>query len=264
MKVALLTVLLLGMGGIAPALWAQAASRSDDLQVPAPQEEAKQQGLGSVAGLIKFQGDIPRSATADNAGGRRELLEVDRATRGLRYVVAYLAPLSARTNRHAAAPSQTLPAKRRETVDQQDYAFVPRVAAVREGEEVTFTNSDPANHNVRSRSAVSGNEFNVFTGTAGNYHRRFVPDQQNRPIQLGCDIHPWMRGWIYVFEHPHFAVTDQRGQFRISGVPPGDYTLMLRQPDLGYTHEQKITVSKSKTVNVEVEVRPEDRAKRGE
>jgi hypothetical protein len=44
-------------------------------------------GFGSIQGVVTFSGETPKSPIADDAGVRRELLEVDRDTRGLRYVV---------------------------------------------------------------------------------------------------------------------------------------------------------------------------------
>ena len=125
------------------------------------------------------------------------------------------------------------------------------------GEPVVFTNSDPANHNVRATSARPANEFNVFTGTGGKYEHRFVADAQHRPVRLGCDIHPWMQAWVYVFDHSRFAVTDQRGEFQINSVPPGEYKLVLQQPDVRYIHERRITVSRGQPTKVEVEIRAE-------
>jgi hypothetical protein len=45
-------------------------------------------------------------------------------------------------------------------------------------------------------------------------------------IRLQCDAgHSWMNAWVHVFDHPHHAVTDERGHFEIRDVPPGTYTL---------------------------------------
>ena len=33
------------------------------------------------------------------------------------------------------------------------------------------------------------------------------------PISVKCSFHPWMKGWIRVFNHPYFAVTDENGAF---------------------------------------------------
>jgi plastocyanin len=212
------------------------------------QEESN---AGTVEGVVRFHGEIPKSSHPDDGGTHRELLEVDRETHGLQYVVAYLLPVDS-TPSHT--PSTAIK-KTRLTVDQQNYAFVPRLIAVREGEPVAFTNSDTANHNVHTTSGVTGNEFNVFTGTGGNYEHRFAATPRRRPIQLSCDIHAWMRGWIYVFDHGRFAVTDRRGIFRIPSVPPGKYKLVLEQPDISYLHEQDVTVTKAQPTKLEVEAR---------
>ena len=64
------------------------------------------------------------------------------------------------------------------------------------GQPVKFTNSDPANHNVRTAVTERTNQFNVFTGADGSYTHRFTP--QPEPIRVGCDIHPWMRATYQV------------------------------------------------------------------
>jgi hypothetical protein len=143
-------------------------------------------------------------------------------------------------------------------MDQRGHEFVPRVLAVRSGQPVKFTNSDPANHNVRTSSRRFTNEFNVFTGIEGSYTHRFVADAQNRPVRVGCDIHPWMRGWIYVFDQPHFTVSDAQGRFRIPSLPPGEYLLALRQPDISYAGERKVRVKAGETTRVEIELNAKD------
>ena len=37
-------------------------------------------------------------------------------------------------------------------------------------------------------------------------------------MNLSCNIHGWMKGWILVCDHPFFAVTDKDGSFVITGV----------------------------------------------
>ena len=46
-------------------------------------------------------------------------------------------------------------------------------------------------------------------------------------LSVGCDVHPWMRGFIYIAENPYYAITDTSGSFSITDIPPGDYTLKL-------------------------------------
>jgi len=203
---------------------------------------------GIIEGFIGFQSEIPKSPIADDAGMQRDLLEVDRKSGGLRYAVVYLM----RTNRPAAsvkAPTE------KAAMDQQNHEFTPRVIAVQAGQPVVFSNSDPANHNVRTTASVKQNELNVFTGIDGKYEHRFVVEPEYRPVRLGCDIHPWMRGWIFIFDHPYFAVTDERGRFRFSQVPPGDYQLHIVQPDIRYREQRNLVISESATNRIETVIR---------
>jgi plastocyanin len=202
---------------------------------------------GAVEGRIIFNGEIPKSIVPDNSGNRDPLVDVDAQSKGLRDVVVFLKTPPA----HRTSPEQLPPAK----MDQVNNRFVPRVMAARAGQRIRFTNSDAGNHNVRSSSSVATNEFNIFTAVEGNYERAFSANPSGQPIRIGCDIHPWMRGWIYIFDHPFFAITDHQGRFRISGLPPGEHELILTQPDLGYREAKKITIRPGQTAVLNAEAR---------
>jgi hypothetical protein len=60
-------------------------------------------------------------------------------------------------------------------------------------------------------------------------------------IPVKCNVHPWMKGYIAVFKHPYFAVTDKNGGFELKDLPPGTYTITAWQEKLG-TQSQKVTV----------------------
>lgn len=208
----------------------------------------------TVGGHVTYVGEIPKSKIADDAGRLRDLLEVNPKTRGLQFVVAYLTAADS-NNSAVVSHAGTRPAEKRELlIDQRGHSFVPPLIAVRAGEEVTFSNSDPANHNVRAASPHPRNEFNVFTGVEDKYQHRFHVDPKNRPVHLSCDIHPWMHAWIYVFDHPLYAVTDREGKFRISAVPAGEFQLVLVQPGAGYRREQKILVTAGQTLEMRIEI----------
>ena len=209
---------------------------------------------GSIEGTVTFIGEIPKSTTTDDAGRRHDLLEVDGKTRGLRYVALYLTRADGSTvpsqpGARAARPTEKL------LMDQVDYAFTPRLLAVQEGEAVTFANSDPANHNVRTTASNKTNEFNVFTGVDGKYEHKFRIEPRYRPVRLGCDIHPWMRAWIFVFDHPWFAVTDETGRFSISDVTPGEFRLHVVQPDIAHREQRTVRVVANETVKLEIAIR---------
>ena len=134
-------------------------------------------------------------------------------------------------------------------MDQRNYAFRPHVLALRSGDEVRFMNSDNANHNVHAID--SANAFNLAGGAGVALTRRFRRPAAGRPVAVGCDIHPWMKAWIYVFDHPWFAVTDATGAFRLDGVPPGKQVLGIHHADGALEARLEVVVEANRTVQVE-------------
>ncbi|MFN0054739.1 MAG: carboxypeptidase regulatory-like domain-containing protein [Planctomycetales bacterium] len=216
-----------------------------------------------MAGTVTYRGTVPRHPTADSAGIRHELLNVHPRTQGLGEAIVFLNPAqkepAPESIRKEASPEPSAKgvaaadeSKREIVIDQKDYRFVPRVVAVRAGQGVKFTNSDAANHNVRSFAIERANQFNRFTGSGNAYTHRFQLEKKDRPVRIGCDLHPWMGAHIYVFDHPRFAVTDAEGKYRLPQVPPGKYHLTIRQPDGGLRRDQEIEVTDGmQTIDIE-------------
>ena len=69
-------------------------------------------------------------------------------------------------------------------------------------------------------------------------------------VRLGCDVHPWMRGWLVVIEHGLAAVTDAAGSYAIRDVPAGAYTLSVWHEVLG-RRERPVTVPGTGTMTLD-------------
>jgi len=115
-------------------------------------------------------------------------------------------------------------------MDEKQCVFVPRVVVVPAGGTVEFLNSDRLRHNLHSASGGHNPTFNR-TQPRG----RAIPITLRRPeiIRIDCDLHPWMRAWVVVAEHPFYSVTNERGEFALENVSPGTYTLQLWHETLG-------------------------------
>ena len=114
----------------------------------------------------------------------------------------------------------SLPTKQ---VTQKDLTFIPALLPVRAGTKVEFPSLDDTYHNIFSYSPAK--RFDL-----GRYRpdERPVPSQvfdKQGLVTLRCDIHEHMRGLILVLNTPYFVMTDANGQFRLSGLPAGRYTL---------------------------------------
>jgi plastocyanin len=123
-------------------------------------------------------------------------------------------------------------------MDQKGCVFVPRVVLVPAGGTVEFLNSDRLLHNLHSTSQDNP----TFNRTQPR--GRVIPIAFARPeiIRVNCDLHSWMRGWVVVADHPFYAMSDDNGEFALSGVPPGKYTLQIWQESLGIS-SQDVTVT---------------------
>ncbi|HVT08852.1 MAG TPA: carboxypeptidase regulatory-like domain-containing protein [Polyangia bacterium] len=176
---------------------------------------------GSVAGVVKLNGPaaprpaykVTKDAAVCGAAQPNETLVVSPAG-GLANVV-----VSLRAPRPAAPPPPTPNA----AVDQRGCRYEPHVQAVTAGTPLALVNSDAVLHNVHG-SAGPIQVFNV----AMPIRNQRLPTKLTRPglVRLQCDAgHTWMGAWIYVFDHPYFAVTGADGKFAIEDVPAGHYTV---------------------------------------
>jgi len=154
----------------------------------------------------------------------------------------------------AKAPPKPL----RTDVQQIDFEFVPRVKVVRVGTAIDFPNKDKASHHVYSFSAPKRFELPLYTGTP------LAPVVFDRPgvVVLGCNIHDWMIGYLYVAESPYFALTGTDGVARIAGLPAGSYRLQVWHPLLEGGEEstrRQVSVGASDTSQQswQVALRPE-------
>jgi plastocyanin len=108
-------------------------------------------------------------------------------------------------------------------IDQQGCIYVPHVVGIQVGQPLQVTNSDPTLHNVHPLPHDNVEWNKSQAAGAGAINETFSKPEFMIPVK--CNIHPWMRAYVNVVEHPFFAVTDENGAFSITGLPPGEYTL---------------------------------------
>lgn len=121
----------------------------------------------------------------------------------------------------AAAPGRAV-------MDQVDKTYVPHVLPVVVGTAVQFPNRDDIRHHVYSFSETKRFELPLYKGTPAD------PVVFDRPgvVVLGCNIHDFMRGYVYVAASPHFAVSDEAGEAAIEGLAPGVWEVAVWHPRL--------------------------------
>ena len=148
-------------------------------------------------------------------------------------------------------------------LDQIDKEFVPKVKAVVMGTPIIFPNHDNVRHQVYSFSPAKRFELPLYAGVPAK------PVVFDKPgvVVLGCNIHDWMIGYVYVSESPWFAMTGIDGTATIADVPPGAYVLRVWHPQLNGSEEatrQTLSISRGQiaAVSWNLALRPEVRIRR--
>lgn len=150
---------------------------------------------------------------------------------GLKNVVVFL---------EGAAPSAPADSQKENLVENTGCRYAPRVLAMRRGERLRVKNNDPKLHIPHSYL----NEKTVFMLSLPFRNTILDATQKIRAaglLRLVCDTHAWMLGFIHVFDHPFFAVTDDNGRFQIPDVPAGTYVLKAWHEHAGVI-TQEITI----------------------
>lgn len=136
----------------------------------------------------------------------------------------------------ADAPGEFRQPQANPTMDQRNMTFIPHVLAIQAGTTVDFLNNDEVRHNVFSPDRE---KYNLGTWPTGEVKPRIFPNK-GVYTQL-CNVHPEMEAFVVVLDTPYFATTDDKGNFVIKDIPPGEYTIKAWHEKMRFT-SQKVQV----------------------
>ncbi len=176
------------------------------------------------------------------SAGEMHVLVKDQNGQAVEDAVALATPVDAR---NLALPKQAI-----NEMDQKDTAYVPHVKVVTAGSKVYFPNQDNIRHHVYSFSPAKVFELPLYSGHAAPP----ILFDKAGPVMLGCNIHDWMIGYIYVADTPFFGKSAKNGKILIADVPPGAYWVRIWHPNLQGTEEstmRKVTLDATKAANME-------------
>lgn len=92
-------------------------------------------------------------------------------------------------------------------MDQVDIQFAPYVLIIEEGQQVAFPNRDDVRHHVYSFSKTKPFEIKLYKNTPSDP----VTFSSAGVVELGCNIHDQMIGYIYVTEQANTFLSDNKG-----------------------------------------------------
>lgn len=208
---------------------------------------------GTLKGRFVFDGPPPAGATLDvnkdleccKVKHKDESLVVS-PDGGIANVVVYLktdlkkAKLGVHPDYDASADDQVV-------LDNHTCRFEPHVLAMRTSQKLLVKNTDDCSHNTNI-SPLGGGGINPLIPAGGDIEHKFNR-QQNLPVPVACNIHPWMKAYVLPRENPYFAVTDADGNFEIKNVPAGaDLEFQIWQESSGYVTGEvgKLKIEKGK------------------
>lgn len=215
---------------------------------------------GTIKGVVKFSGDkapspkmlkINKDPEVCGEGPRpSDALLISKKNLGVKNAVVSLTDI--KTNKKPMVSKEKL------TFTQKKCAFSPRVLVIPTETEFKILNNDPLTHNVHT--------FGKENATINRGQPKTVPVMTHsfevpERIKVKCDIHKWMNAWFIVVDHPYTVITTTNGNFRMTDVPPGTYTIGVWHEKLG-PQTQKVTVKGDEDVSVIFELKEKKRRKR--
>jgi plastocyanin len=198
---------------------------------------------GSVSGTVKFKGTAPAPKKLDvskdkEVCGKSPKVDQSLVVNNGNLANAVVTITDIKTGKKIDTKKVTL--------DQKGCEYQPHVLAFPVGSTVEILNPDGILHNVHSYSKVNS-PFNM----AQPKFKKTLDVKIEKPeaIEVKCDVHGWMQGWLVATPTPYVAVTDNSGNFKLTDVPPGTYTVEVWHEKLG-KNTQKVTVKAKEDAKV--------------
>jgi hypothetical protein len=202
---------------------------------------------GSLVGNVKYQGKVPKarplkmdadpvcgSSHSDKVLSESFIVDDDM---NLKNVLVWLKDVNYKGE----------VTKEPAVINQRGCIYTPHVLGVMKDQKVLIKNSDATLHNIHSMAKVN-DQFN-FAMPKVVKEKETSFNSIEEPFYIKCDVHPWMKSWVLVQDHPYFAVTDNRGNFIIENIPPGTYEVVAWQ--------EKFKMARSITKKIEIKAESE-------
>jgi plastocyanin len=202
---------------------------------------------GSISGTVKFKGTAPAPKKLDVSKDKEVCAKTPKVDQSL--VVNNGNLVNAVITITDIQKGKKIEVKK-VTLDQKECEYHPHVLAFPAGSPVEILNPDGILHNVHSYSKV-----NTPFNQAQPKFKKTLEVKIDKPevIEVKCDVHGWMHGWLVATENPYVAVTDTSGNFKLTDVPAGTYTVEVWHEKLG-KNTQKVTVKAKEEAKVNFEI----------
>jgi hypothetical protein len=234
--------------GAALALAGCARNESSEPELAAPAATVDLSTAGSITGTVTLDGPPPAPRKIIMSAGP----ECAKLSPSLTYPQVVIGDDSTLANVVVYIKSglgryrfdmPTTPAR----LDQKGCMFQPHVLALMARQPLEVANADPIVHNVHP--APHDNRAWNKSQPVGGSPIETSFDHPELAIPVLCNVHPWMRAYLFVFADPYFDVTSRTGTFNLKNLPPGTYTIEAWQEKYG-TLDQTVTLAAKESKSI--------------
>jgi hypothetical protein len=245
-----------GGGGSSGSKGSGAGASSSSASSSGEKTELKASGSATIKGKVTYNGTPPKAPDIDIPDNNKDKSFCLKGThtdqtwvvgpdKGVANVVVWIRP--PKDKFFVVPPDQQKPEQAVAKVDQPFCAFEPHVSTIfpsfydpatkqqkPTGQIFEVGNAAPISHN------TNWNPTNPLINASGNQIIKSHDDlkialhaaPQKKAdgedlIQLKCNIHTWMRGYVWAFTHPWSAVTKPDGTYEIKNVPAGSELFLV-------------------------------------
>lgn len=200
--------------------------------------------FGSVHGTIKASSPPP----ADSAAGPKlcggKPLAASSPQKNVAPAIVWIADI---------ATGKPFPIEKRRDLAIDDCVLDPIVQAAVVGTTFNVYNDDKEVHRLVFTRAGTPDTLTVMPFfNSGQVVASERLAKAPGVVDVQCVRHPWMHGYIAVFNHPYFAVTDEKGGFTIDSLPPGNYTLLAWHKGMTKPSSQPVQIAANGKATLDV------------
>jgi plastocyanin len=214
---------------------------TESLVFPAAYKVTSVANGGTIAGVVKFEGDAPKMKKLEITKDAKVCGKTDKFDESivlgegntLQNTIVYLMDISAGAD---------FPKGKKYEIDQNGCRFGPHVNLLPLGQQLTMLNNDRIMHNIHIFSDVN-KAYNKAQPKTRRKMRLPKVKKAEGPVPIKCDVHGWMKGWIAYIPHPYFAVSNEKGEYKIENVPPGTYKLGYWSEGCGTNKDGPVSVT---------------------
>lgn len=223
-------------------------------------------GWGSVTGQFVFDGPAPKPVIQRQKGDPtvkdaavcaaidhfNNDLVVNPDNKGIQNVFMYM--------RKAKDVHPDLKKSADQTVvfDQKGCTFYPHAMIVRTDQKVLVKSDDAVAHNTHT-FPIKNQAVNFILAPNDREGKEVAnPIPEILPMQVKCDIHPWMTAYWFVVDHPYAVVSDKDGKFMIKDLPEGKNDFRIWHEKVGYVDRKfSVTVKAGEVIDLgEIKISP--------